>query len=1052
MMHQVRGQFLGLLFLCLLVCHTSGPAQTQAPRFEHISVDDGLSQSTGQAILQDRQGFLWFATQDGLNKYDGIQFTIFRHDAEDTTSIAGNVINSMCLDNSGAMWLAFEGGSIDRFDPGQGKARHYSRQMRQQGEWSDKMVGMAYADSAGGLWLGTSQGLAHYLRSTDTFEYFELDSLASEEDVVTAIVAGKAETLWLGTLKGGLFTFDRAAAEFQVVRRPEQFSHSRSVGAISQIRLDRFGDLWFATSRAGIWRLNPDKGSWVTYEMAAAQSEGGRPIPVSCLVEDASSDFWVGTEGYGLFHLRRDTGEFSAFRYDPYEPFSLNNNVIKSLFLDAARTLWVGTSGGGINKYDPKKIKFQHIRHTLKNPDLLRGNMIWSIFEDSKRRLWLGTHTGGLNVLDQRSGDTRVFEYSEQTGGVGPGTAFSVCEDLDGTIWVGTRGGGLSRFNEGSGTFKRYLANRRNPEGLLGRTVRAMHVDSEGIIWMAVPGGGLHRFEPRTERFTHYLHNEDDGASIASNSAITLFEDSRNDIWVGTSNAGVCRFDRATGSFERFHYQDDARGSLSNDFVMAIAEDTSGAIWVGTYSGINRFDSDTRTFSRYNVKDGLPNGVVYGALADDRGGIWLSTNRGLSRLDVVRGTFRNYHLDDGLQSYEYNSGAFFKNRDGQMFFGGINGVNMFHPDSIRDNPYAPPVVVSGVKKFDQDVELPGVPFEPVRFSYTDNFVTFEFAALDFTNPERNEFAYKLDGLNEDWIYCGNQRYATFTNLGAGHYEFHVKAANNDGVWNETGASLRIVVTPPFWQSWWFRLLSVVAGLTATFLTVRHLQRKQKHKAERERRFSELKLKALRAQMNPHFVFNTLNSIQYFISSNERKSAFEYLSKFSKLMRCILDNSERATVTVAEELDALRLYLDLERLRFEGKFDYHLTLDPAIDQHTIEIPTLLIQPLVENAILHGLNCERTGGLLDITLSLGQDAIVCSIEDNGIGIEKSLEQKPQQNGQHKSAGLKVTQERLQTLNALRRNGKSIEIIDLGHENGQSHESHGTRVKIVIPIENN
>lgn len=1035
-----------LFWLLCLVCPAAALAQQQKARFERLSVEDGLSQSSGSAILQDVRGFMWFGTQDGLNKYDGLTFKIYRHDPSDSTTIASNYVLALHEEQSGAIWVALAGGGLDKFDPRTETFYHHGAKLDALLSGKTTMVQRIFEDHAGTLWFATLSGLARYQRAQDRFEMFSLDTAGGEGNRITALFEDSQEVLWVGTAGGEVFRLHREQGRFarhDVLNRGEL-----NPGHISTVHADRFGLIWITTWDAGLLRYDPETGAVDRFQKDENDPASLSSNRISCIAEDQQANLWIGTEGSGLSYFDRTTEKFTRYKHDPYDSESLSNNHILSLLYDSSGTLWVGTGGGGINKYDPDRSKFAHFKNDLRHPDVLRGSFVWSLFEDSGGKLWIGTRTGGLNVLDRERGRFRVFMNDPRDpGSLAVNSVLAICEDLSGAIWVGTAGGGLNKLDQATGKFARFPGNRRNLPGLLSNRVRSLLLDQDGSIWMATQGGGLHRFDPGREVFVHFLHSPDNRRSISSNWTSALLQDRHGDLWIGTTNSGVNRFDKRNETFSRFGHVPGQAGSLSDNHVMALAEDSSGTIWVGTFYGLNRFDAARQTFSTYTTKDGLPNDVIYGILPDDSGHLWLSTNKGLSRFDPATENFRNFELDDGLQSYEFNAGASFKNRKGEMFFGGVNGFNVFHPDSIRDNPHRPAIVITAAKKFDQPLNIHVDGVEPLQLSYRDNFITFEFAALDYTNPTKNQYAYKLDGLHSEWIYCGTQRYATFTNLAPGPYVFRVKGANNDGVWNEDGAMLRFVVTPPFWKTWWVRWLSMAASLTALLLLVLHLKEREKKKAELNRKFSELKLQALRAQMNPHFIFNTLNSIQYYISNDEQKPAYRYLSKFSKLMRKILDNSEKSTLPIAQELEALKLYLDLEVLRFEGKFVYRLNIDPAIDVHNVEIPTLLIQPFVENAIQHGLRFKRTKGALDIRLQLHGDAVVCLIQDNGIGIEKALQLKSKHEDQHKSAGMKVTRERLATLNALRKNGRGVEIIDLSKESGGAS---GTRVKIVIPIE--
>jgi len=1016
--------------------------QSTEIKFERLSVEHGLSQSSASVIMQDSQGFMWFGTQDGLNKYDGINFTIYRHDPLDTTTISGNYIGSLCEDKDGLIWVATGDGGLDRFDVKKGIFEHFRAAFIASSSSNAISVRRIYRDKLGNIWFATSQGLARFNKLEKQFKFFLIETAGAESQAISAIFEDNEGIFWIGA-RGKLFTFDRNKNRFLEFT----IKVSREINFISAIYEDSFGLLWLGTSPAGLIHYDRTSAKFKLFQNDLNDSHILGHNAASNIVEDKKGDLWFGTESSGLNRLNRSDGTFSGFLHDPLNPNSLSNNIVMSLLTDNSGTLWIGTSGGGINKYDPNKVKFAHYKNDLRSPDTLGGNMVWSIFKDSERFIWAGTQMGGLTRFDPESDDYKVFKHDPSDSfSLSSDAVFAIQEDKAGAIWVGTNGGGLNKFNKKTGKFKRFEWDSENSKSLSSNRIKTLYFDQNGTLWIGTLGGGLNKLDPDSMEFTRYVNDPENPGSISSNAVSSIFEDMEGNIWIGTIGGGLNYFDKRTETFSRYLYNPDAN-SLSHNYVMSICEQPSGILWIGTNYGLNRFDPETNDFKHYTTRDGLPNNVIYGVLADDRGNLWISSNRGLSRFDPRTGTFNNYDIDDGLQSFEFNSGACFKSTNGEMFFGGVNGFNVFHPDSVKDNPNVPPVVISNFKKFDQRFRLGDVltEFGLLKLSYKDNFITFEFAALDYTNPQKNQYAYQLEGLHDNWIYSGNQRYATFTNLDPGEYVFRVKGANSDGVWNERGASVRILITPPFWKTWWFMWLAICLSLTALLLVVMNLRERAKKKAELNKKISELKLQALRAQMNPHFVFNTLNSIQYFISSNERKAAYHYLSKFSKLMRRVLDNAEKSKLPISEELDSLKLYLELESLRFEGKFNYKIDVDAKIDVHNIEIPTLLIQPFVENAIHHGLRFKRSNGTLHVQISLEDNSIICIIEDNGIGIQKALKSK-NKNGGHKPVGLKVSQERLATLNELRKNGRGVEIIDLAKTNGGT----GTRVKIVIPIE--
>ncbi len=1049
MRHQNINQFnrVTLLWMLVFLLPLNVVAQSQNIRFDHFSVDQGLSQSSGTALLQDRDGFIWIGTQDGLNKFDGVSFKVYSHDPEDSTSISKNNIGQLFQDADGFIWITSEGGILDRFNPRTEVAVSFTEKLLNSRPSANTFICAIQNSADGKTWFATKSGLARYNSFENNFSFVQVDTLDAAGNIFTNFLIARNGIFWLSNSRGDFLKFDPTSSEFSKFEIPVSQSSSWKGENISSLFEDSSGMFWIGTYGSGLLRFDPTRNQFRQFTHRKKDDQSIASNTVMSITEDANKNLWLGLN-QGLSCFIKSEKRFVNYKHDPYEPGSLIANEIKTLMMDNSGTLWIGTNGGGINKYDPQKQKFAHLRNNLKHPEAMKGNFVWAIFEDLEGLLWIGTEKGGLTVYNRKTHGFEIYRSNADPQTLGSVKVFDLCEDDRGNIWMATAGGGLTKFDKATGELKSYIGNRRNPAGLMSNFLRDLTFDEDGFIWLATSGAGLGKFDPVKEEFTHFLHQPENELSVSSNHITSIYDDGEGSLWLGTFSGGLEHFDKKSEVFT--HYIHDAKNveTLSNNYVMSICRDLTGNVWVGTNYGLNRLNLNENKFKRYTTKNGLANNVIYGLEIDSNNNIWMSTNKGLSRLDTKTDWFKNFDVADGLQSNEFNSGAFFKNKTGEMFFGGINGLNIFQPDSINVNPSIPPVVITGVKKFDQNLVLPLEVDTPLDLSYKDNFLTFEFAALNYTNPLKNQYAYMLEGFNADWVYCGNQRYATYTNLSPGDYTFRVKGSNNDGVWNETGAVIKIAVSPPFWKTGVFRFFCVLSFVACFVLYIRHLKDREKKKTALNKKFTELKLQALRAQMNPHFIFNTLNSIQYFISNKDQKSAFQYLSKFSKLMRMVLDNSDKGKVTIAEELEALKLYLQLEALRFEGKFDYHLEVDSAIDIYNREIPTLLIQPFVENAIQHGLKFKRTNGALDIKLEADNGSVVCFIEDNGIGIEKSLESKQNGNGDHKSAGMKVSRERLETLNAVKKNGRGIEVIDLSRSDGNQQ---GTRVKIIIPTEN-
>ncbi len=515
-----------------------------------------------------------------------------------------------------------------------------------------------------------------------------------------------------------------------------------------------------------------------------------------------------------------------------------------AIYQDRGGVLWVGTKGGGLNNWNTHTGSFPHYRADPAAASGLSGNIVTSFFDEGNAVVWIGTFGGGLNRFDRTRGSFTLYQHEPtDPQSLSNDRVMSLLLDSKNILWVGTYGGGLNRFHRDTGTFTRYQHDSADPASLSRNGIMSIYEDRQGVLWIGTFEGGLDRMEPSSGTFIHYAHDPTQPTSLSNNRVTAFYEDAAGVLWIGTDGGGLNRFDRTTGTFA--HYQNDPAvpTSLSNDSVLSIHEDGNGVLWIGTLGGgLNRWERAAREsvrgeFQRYSERDGLPNDSIYGILTDDEGNLWLSTNQGLSKFDPGRETFRNYNTTHGLQSNEFNVGAYHRSADGEMFFGGVSGFNAFYPASIRDNAHVPPVVLTSFLKFNEKVDL-GKPIwetDRVELGYRDYVVSFEFSALDYTAPEENRYAYMLEGFDEDWIELGRLRRATYTNLDAGDYLLRVKGSNNDGVWNEAGATLELRVIPPPWQTWWaysfYGLLAVGVLFGYARAQARKLEREETYSRE-----------------------------------------------------------------------------------------------------------------------------------------------------------------------------------------------------------------------------
>jgi streptogramin lyase len=563
---------------------------------------------------------------------------------------------------------------------------------------------------------------------------------------------------------------------------------------------------------------------------------------------------WIATpDGLNLFEPGKEI--FYCCKSDKNDPASLSQNYIISIYEDQTGVTWVGTNGGGIHKYSPPKSIFTRYEAEADNPDSLNSNQVFAICEDRSGIIWIGTEGGGLNRYDpERKEFTHYTHQPDNPGSLGSDKLYSIFEDREGTLWIGT-GEGLDRRAPGTGRFIHYREGPA-PQGLSNKDVFSICQDQQGVLWLGTWGGGLNKFDPKTNRFTHYKNRENDPKSLGSNIVYCILEDSRGEFWIGTKG-GLNRFDKETEEFTRYRKQKNNPASLSHNTVISIYEDQDGVLWIGTTGGLNKLDPVRQpgSFTCFTRKHGLPNDVIYGILEETPGShgagtcLWLSTNLGLSRFNPATGRFTNFDTEDGLPGNEFNGGAYCKTGKGEFFFGGMHGLISFFPGTITKNVPVPPVVITGIQVPDtvhrfrdrmlskKQRIMPG----EVTLSYRDIIFSIEFAVLDYVNLGKNQYEYKMEGFNDQWVFLGNRSYVTFTNLDPGDYVFRVRGANSEGVWNETGASVKLTIRPPFYKTWWFRALSVILVIGTVLILIRrrlgHIRMKTEVLAAREAQLS-----------------------------------------------------------------------------------------------------------------------------------------------------------------------------------------------------------------------
>ena len=764
---RIRVSLLRLVLLAFGVVSglTAGFAQ-DGIHFRHLTVKDGLSQGTVITIFQDNQGFMWFGTQDGLNRYDGYSFRVFKHDPSDSTTV------------------------------------------------NDNFIVLIAEDTAGSLWVGTREHpelLSRFDAATESFTHWGTDSVSKKGWRISAARSEYVDPYgfrWSGTLGKGLARVDERTGQSTMFQNDPSNPRSLSENRVYSVVGDRTGVIWVGT-RNGLDRFEPKTESFVHYRNDPSDPKSLSDNFVWPILEDRSGQLWVGTFRGGLNRYDRETGTFVHFRHEDTNPRSLAGDQLYALYQDRSGVIWVGLGDQGVDRFHPELGPFAHLYHDPSNAAGLVDDIILAAHVGPSGDTWIGTNAG-LDRWDRKSG--QFIHYRPEPSNpwsLGDASVLSLLEDREGFLWVGTSNG-LDRYDRRTGRFTHFRHDPKNPRSLTENRIYALAEDRSGDIWIGTYAGGLNRYEKKTGTFHAYVHSDSIPASLGGPGVWALLVDHEGILWVGTYGGGLDRFDSKTGTFRHFKHQDGDTTSLSDDLVITLCEDRSGVLWVGTAGGLNRFDRTTETFRCFREREGLSNDFVLGILEDNDGRLWISTNKGLSRLDTKTNVFRTYNYEDGLQSDEFSQGAYGKDsKTGEMFFGGPNGLTVFHPADVRDNPYVPPVRFSSFTRYNSDdeegrpIEEKGISARPeITISYKDNIAYFEFAALSYYNNFKNRYAYKLEGFNDNWIQLGTERRATFTNLDGGEYLLRVRGSNNDGVWNEEGATLKLIVRPPWWKTTW----------------------------------------------------------------------------------------------------------------------------------------------------------------------------------------------------------------------------------------------------------
>jgi len=778
--------------------------------FNHLTIDDGLSQSSVTCILQDKQGFMWFGTQDGLNRFDGYNFKVFKNNLNDSTSLTDNFIFSICEDQSGTLYIETQSGTLHRYNT-----------------------------------------------RLESFRVVNKDSINLEKakvSTVGALLQEPSGIKWTGGLsKGtGLERLDTKTGRVKVFKHNPVDPSSLSDDKVYSVFRDRKGNLWVGTFN-GLDRLDELTGKFIHYRNKPGDPNSLADNWVWPIFEDSRGYLWVGTVRGGLSMFDPASNSFHNYKNEPNDPASINDTFVFSIYEDLGGVIWIGTNLGGINYFHPSSNSFEHYKHDPADKNSLTDDIVLSMIVDKDGNYWIGTRNGGLNKLDYKKKFTCYNHNPSNTNSIISNSIQSLLEDRTGNIWIGSYSSGLDELNTETGVFTHYTHNPTDPGSLSDNRVYSLVEDNLGNIWIGTYGGGLNKFDKSTGKFSRYQHTENDTNSISSDATWSLSLDDDGNLWVGMYGGGVSLLNLKNQTFTHFKNNPADASTLPDDNVIRIYKDSNGNMWIGATKGLSKYSKADKTFKNYSEENGLANNFVYGILEDNNGNLWISTNNGLSKFNPEKETFKNYYVQDGLQGNEFNQNSFAKdNKTDRLLFGGPNGFNVFNPNDVKENSYMPPVAYTNYTRYNSDDEEGKPIFEngisvrdSIVLTYKDNIVTLQFAALSYYNNSENQYKYKLEGFNENWIQLGNNHSVTFTNLSPDNYILRVIGSNNDGVWNEEGASLFIEVLPPWWRTNFAYAAYMILFLSSLY----GLRRFEINRREQKTRLreNELRLKATEAE-------------------------------------------------------------------------------------------------------------------------------------------------------------------------------------------------------------
>jgi len=1047
-------QYYGIVIIVLMMIQGTAGLSLAAqgagkPELRFQQISHRLTTNTVTAIAEDSFGFIWVGTNSGLNRFDGVRFLHY-HSSDEKNSLSDNVVGSIFVDSNEDIWISGrstmsryrrETDDFERFDLPDPTGTGVFRRVRTITE-----------DSHGVIWVGGGPHSLYYLdRINNRFEPYH--SLQTHD--ITNIVICDKNFIWASTERSGLQRIDTNNGTVTSYLHDPDDPKSISSNRTTSVARDRSGSIWVGSQDGGVNRLviSPDGNhSFERYLNEPGKPDALQNNHIYTMYVDRQERLWLGNDNGGLHLYDYEKDIFHHYKSDPDDPYSLSHPSVSRIFQDHTGRLWVGTAFSGLNVADRYAFKFRHYHTRSRLSNRFNNNIVRDFSEDSSGNIWIATDGGGLNHLDRSTGFFRAFQHDpENRNSILSDAVVSISRDRQGRLWTGTYNGGLQLLvDEEAGTFLTFEEHYGITPKLFHNPFDIYFDREHPYLWVAELRRGVFRFHTETGESKQFNPVRDDTTSLVSNFVLHIFEDSRNNLWFA-SLSGLSKLtpeNKHTGIFRRYLPDDDDPSSIPGSTIRQITEDGLGRVWVATEKGLALYQPETDNFYVFDESDGLPRNELRSLAADKNHDLWIGSVLGLTRFHPETSQFQNFREEDGLQGDEFNPYAGSRLSTGEMLFGGMNGFNLFHPDSLQTNPYIPPVYITDFKLFNESVTVnqANSPLdshitvtEKVTLAHWQNVITFEFIALNFTNAEQNQYAYMMEGFDSDWVSAGTQRNATYTNLNPGTYHFHVRASNNDGIWNEEGTTLTLVIVPPFWKTTWFYIAVILTGILILFIGFRikvHNIRVRNIKLEKtvSRRTRELREsnKLLRNEIEEkkkvysvlaHDLRNPFMSIIGFSEYLAEKLEDDKDEEKREISKMVLESSK----SLFQLLENLLEWASAKRRNLKPRKEplkLHTMVDKAFRTNQLSAESKgvrlqnnfpedvvalgdknMIQTVLRNLVSNAIKFSREESSVTVSVQEKDDRYVISVSDSGVGMTKEEQKKIlSASGSHRRTGTK------------------------------------------------